>query len=79
MTWTSVYCSREYLQLELPDIREKLNRSISFLQIPRSSATVFIAGNHWSGKAMVEAKEFYDFGVVHGNGQDLDVEDPSMC
>jgi hypothetical protein len=72
--------THEHLQAKLNDVRKKLNRSVDFLKTPHSSASVFVAGNHWlEDDTMLVAKELYGFGVVHGNEQDLNVEDPGMC
>ncbi|KIM87828.1 hypothetical protein PILCRDRAFT_3562 [Piloderma croceum F 1598] len=59
-----------------PQIRNKLRRSLDFLHLDPSKATVYIAGNHWSYMAMEDGLNLYKFGVLTSNGKDLDVRDP---
>jgi len=60
-----------------PEIQDKLTRSLDFLGLDLSKATVYLAGNHWSYKAMeVGQSSLYRFGILTSNGKDLDVRDP---
>jgi len=62
---------------KLAETQDRLTRSLEFLGLDRSKATVYLAGNHWSGDAMgVGQSSFYRFGILASNGNDLDVWDP---
>jgi len=59
---------------KLYGIRRKLIRSLDFLGIDRSKATIYVAGNHWLGDDTMDmARTLYEFGILTCNGLDLDV------
>jgi len=62
---------------ELVEIGEKLERSLEFLKISRTLATVYIAGKYWAGgqKTVNFARKF-GFGVLEENGSDLEINEP---
>jgi len=67
---------------KFPEIESKFERSLNFLGIDRTKATVYLAGNHWSNAAMKfgQANRFrfgiLTFGILTSNGKGLDVQDP---
>jgi len=62
---------------KFPGIQRKLTRSLNFLGLDRSKATVYLAGNHWSDGAMEVAQSSpFRFGTLTSNGKDLNVRDP---
>jgi len=62
---------------KLYGIRRKLVRSLDFLGIDRSKATIYVAGNHWLGDDTMDGARTLDrFGVLTCNGLDLDVQEP---
>jgi len=66
-----------YTQNKFLEIQRKLMRSVDFLGIDRSKATIYVAGNHWLDEdAIQEARSKYGFGILACNGLDLDVQEP---
>jgi len=58
-------------------IRGKLERSLHFLGLEHSEASVYLAENHWNAGVIEIAHKFHGFGILNNNGKDLDILDPS--
>jgi hypothetical protein len=69
-----------YTQNKVGEVNDKLRRSLDFLGIDRSKASVYIAGNHWLNERVIrEARMTYGFGVLTCNGLDLDIQEPNTA
>jgi len=64
------------LQDKIVKIRDKLRRSLEFLDMDRSKAAVYVAGNYWSDEVAVQLAHEFGFGTMGGNGHDLEVQEP---
>ncbi|KIM77432.1 hypothetical protein PILCRDRAFT_620712 [Piloderma croceum F 1598] len=62
---------------KFPGIQCKLTRSLNFLGIYRTKATVYLAGNHWSDgpRKLAASRAPFEFGILTSNGQDLEVQE----
>lgn len=66
-----------YIQNKFFEIECKLTRSLEFLGIDQSKATVYVVGNHWLNDGAIHvARTKYGFGILACNGLDLDVQEP---
>ena len=57
----------------------KFQRSIFFLGLKKSQATLYLAGNYWKPDVAERAQELqtlYGFGILTPSGEDLIITDP---
>ena len=57
-------------------IRRKFERSVSFLGLEKSQATLYLGGNFWKPDVLDAVQTVYKFGVLTPSGKDLIVTDP---